>query len=336
LAFDPSIFVSLAFLFGIAANFRAMDGYSFLRNLIGSVERRLGVLYAVVLVTSLFSPIILNDVVILILTPVLVRYAKQFNVDIAPLVVAEISFTNIASSLTPFGNPQNLLLWQTTGISAGRFVRGTWFPLAISGILTAIALYSFKKREGGEREFSAPLLPLLPLAYLAAVGLIVFSLDTLGVSGVLTLGVAFILGVPFTFRSPRRLLKEFDYRSLLILYVLIGSIALVAAVLQPVLIPYIGPAVAGNQPYSALFVGLTSSLISNVPATQLMLGTVAVPQTAAPMLAVEAGLAGNITPIASFADLLALLMVRRGGLPVRRAILLQVAVGVISFLPAFL
>jgi len=122
MAFDPTIFLSLAFLFGIAANFRAMDGYSFLRSLIGLIERRLGVLYAVVLVAGVFSPVILNDVVILILTPVLVRYAKQFDVDIAPLVVAEISFTNIASSLTPFGNPQNLLLWQTSRISAGRFV----------------------------------------------------------------------------------------------------------------------------------------------------------------------------------------------------------------------
>ena len=73
MAFDPSIFVSLAFLFGIAANFRAMDGYSFLRSLVGLFERRLGALYAVVLVTSIFSPVILNDVVILILTPVLVR-----------------------------------------------------------------------------------------------------------------------------------------------------------------------------------------------------------------------------------------------------------------------
>jgi Na+/H+ antiporter NhaD/arsenite permease-like protein len=54
------------------------------------------------------------------------------------------------------------------------------------------------------------------------------------------------------------------------------------------------------------------------------------------MLAVEAGLAGNITPIASFANILALLMVKRGGLPIRKAILLQVGVGLVSFLPALL
>jgi Na+/H+ antiporter NhaD/arsenite permease-like protein len=288
------------------------------------------------LVTSIFSPFILNDVVILILTPVLVRYAKQFDVDIAPLVVAEISFANIASSLTPFGNPQNLLLWQASGISAGRFVQGTWVRLFVSGILASVALYSFRKREGGEREFSSPLRPHLPLGYLIAVGLTIFSLDALAVSGVISLGVAFVLGAPFTFRSPRRLVKEFDFRSLLVLCFLIGSVALVAVLLQPVLVSYVSPVVGANQPYSALFVGLTSNLISNVPATQLILGTVAIPQGTAPLLAVEAGLAGNITPIASFANILALLTVRRGGFHVRRIILLQVVVGLVSFLPAFI
>lgn len=336
MSFDFSIFVSLAFLFGVAANFRAMDGYSFLRTVISSLERRFGVLYAVVLVTVIFSPVILNDVVILILTPVLVRYAKQFKVDVAPLLVAEVSFTNIASSLTPFGNPQNLLLWQDSGISAGRFVLGAWLPLTLSGALTAAALYAFRSREGGAREFSAPIGSRQPLVYLVAVGATVFFMDAFGVPGALTLGVAFLLGIPATYRSPRRLLKEFDYRSLLTLYVLIGLVALVASLAEPILAPYVAPAAAGDQPYSALFVGLASNLISNVPATQLILGTTAVPQRIAPLLAVEAGLAGNITPIGSFANILALLMVRRGGLRIRRAMVLQFAVGLVSFLPAFL
>ena len=112
---DLSILLSLALLFGIAAHFRAMDGYSFLRRLISVLEQRIGALYAVVLVTAVISPFVLNDVVILVLTPVLVRYARQFKVDVAPPLVAEISFTNIASSLTPLGNPQNILLWQGTG-----------------------------------------------------------------------------------------------------------------------------------------------------------------------------------------------------------------------------
>lgn len=110
-SFDVTPYISLAFLFGIAAQFRAMDGYSFLRRVIAIFERRIGILYSVVIVTSIFSPFILNDVVVIVLTPVIIRYSKQFKVDIVPLLVAEITFTNIASSLTPLGNPQNILLW---------------------------------------------------------------------------------------------------------------------------------------------------------------------------------------------------------------------------------
>jgi len=333
---DPSIFLSLALLFGIAAHFRAMDGYSFLRRLMSSLERRLGALYAVVLVAGLFSPFVLNDVVVLVLTPVLARYAKQFRVDVAPLLVAEVSFVNIASSLTPFGNPQNLLLWVGSGISAGQFVLGTWQPLLISGALTAAALYFFRRGEGGAREFSAPIGARSPPLYLIAVGAVIFSMDAVGAPSAVALGVAFLLGFGFTFRNLRQFAKEFDYRSLLILWLLIGSIAVADALLDPALAPYVAQAASGTQPYSALFVGLTSNIISNVPATQLMLGTVGVSRQAAPRIAVEAGLAGNITPVGSFANILALVLVRRAGLPVKKAILLQLAVGLVSFLPAFL
>jgi Na+/H+ antiporter NhaD/arsenite permease-like protein len=120
------------------------------------------------------------------------------------------------------------------------------------------------------------------------------------------------------------------------LFVLVGSVALIATAIQPTLVQFVRPAVSGDQPYSAAFVGLTSNLISNVPATQLILGTISIPPRAAPMLAVEAGLAGSITPIGSFANVLALLMVRRGGLPIRKAVALQLVIGLASFLPAFL
>jgi hypothetical protein len=100
---DPSIYVSLAFLFGVAAQFRAMDGYAFLRRMLARIEPSLGILYAVALVTFIFSPFILNDVLVLILTPALIKYAREYKVDAAPLIVAEVTLTNVASALTPSG-----------------------------------------------------------------------------------------------------------------------------------------------------------------------------------------------------------------------------------------
>lgn len=333
---DLSVYVSLAFLFGIAAQFTSMDGYLFLRRVISVLERKLGILYAVILITALFSPFILNDVVVLILTPVLVRYAKQFHVDITPLLVAEITFTNIASSLTPLGNPQNILLWQASRISARQFVGGTWFPLTISALLVAVSFLAFRKKLGYSVEDPASKVSLTPMFYLCVVVAIVFSLDIIGMPNEVALGIAFLAGFVFTSRSVRRVVKEFDFKSLLFLYFLVGSVTLIALIIGPALQGYIAPAAAGVQPYSALFVLFLSNLISNVPATQLILSVGSVPSHVAPQIAVEAGLAGNFDPIASFANILALLIVRRSGISIRNALILQLVIGTISFLPAVL
>jgi Na+/H+ antiporter NhaD/arsenite permease-like protein len=336
MTFDLSIFVSLAFLFGIAAQFRVAGGHSFLRGVISSLEGRFGVMYAVVAVTAIFSPFVLNDVLVLILTPVLVSYSKESGADIAPLLVAEVAFTNIAGSLTPFGNPQNILLWQASGISAGQFVGGTWVPLLASGVIAALVLYRFRAKAQDKGRAAPKAWSWLPAAYLAGATAVVFSLSFAGVPSVVALGLAFALGFAFNFRSLKSLTWEFDLRSLLILYALLGGIALLATLIEPVITPYVAPAASGAQPYTAEFFGLVSAVISNVPATQLVLSTATVTHHAAPILAVDAGLAGNIDPISSFANLLALLMVRRSGLPVKKAIAMQLVIGLVAFLPAFL
>jgi Na+/H+ antiporter NhaD/arsenite permease-like protein len=334
--FDPSIFLSLAFLFGIAAQFRAADGHSFLRRVVSALEGRLGLLYAVVAVVALSSPFLLNDVLVLIFTPVLIAYSKESGTDIAPLLVAEITFTNLASALTPLGNPQNILLWQASGISAAGFVAGTWAPLAVSGVVGVVLLSGFRGKVAPQREVGVAAVPWSAGAYLAGTVAIVFALSFLRVSSLAALGAAFAFGFAFTFRTPGRLAREYDLRSLLMLCVLVGAVAVAAALLGPLLVPDVAPVAAGTQPYTAGFFAVVSAAISNVPATQLVLSTTAVTPHAAPVLAVDAGLAGNIDPVSSFANLLALTMVKRSGLPVRRAMVLQLAVGLVVFLPAAL
>jgi len=60
--------------------------------------------------------------------------------------------------------------------------------------------------------------------------------------------------------------------------------------------PYASDAASEMQPFSALFVGGLSNLISNVPSTQLLLSLASVPPYVVPKIAVEAGLAGNTDP----------------------------------------
>lgn len=331
---DPTVFLSLAFFFGIAAQFRAAEGNQFLRAVISAFRRKVGALLAVALVATVFSPFVLNDVLILILTPVLIEYSQESGSDLAPLVVAEIALANIASSLTPFGNPQNILLWQATGASARQFIGWTWLPLLASAVLAVSVLAVFGQR-GGRGGVDHPVVSKKGGVYLALAAGSVFVLDGVGVSSVVALGVAFAIGFAFTWREPSKLVHAYELRALLIIYALVGGVMLASLPFGQLLTPYVAPAGLGAQPYTVAFVTLVSNLVSNVPATQLILSTSYVSAHSAAVIAVDAGLAGNVGPIGSLANLLALLMVRRSGRPIRRIMLLQLLVGVVALLPAF-
>ena len=335
-SFDLSIYLSLAFLFGIAAQFRAMDGYTFLRSVVAAFERKLGIVMAVAAVTFLFSPFLLNDVLVLILTPVVIRYARHNSIDPVPLIVAEVTLTNVSSSLTPIGNPQNILLWTASRVSFTGFVAGTWPLVLLSAALSAAALVPFARRAGKARELPTSITNFAPALYLAAVVAVPVSADFAGVQPYVALGVAFALGFPFTFRKLWGVFREFDLRALAVLYVFITAVSLASMVLSPSLASAVDPVAQGVQPYTGVFMAGVSNLISNVPATQLVLNTAQVGASAAPKLAVAAGLAGNLGPIASFANLLALQIAGRNGVPVKRTLALQLPVGLVSFLPALI
>ncbi len=334
--FDLSVYVSLAFFFGIAAQFRAMDGYSFLRRVLASIEPRVGILFAVSLVTFVVSPFILNDVLVLILTPALIRYSKHHGFDAVPLIVAEVTFTNISSSLTPIGNPQNIILWTSSGIGFIRFVEGTWAPVLASAVLASVALIPLSRRFRGPRDAPSPLGSYTPALYLAYVTVAVLLADFYGLPSYVPLAAGFLGGFAATRRDLRTLWKEFDVRSLLILYAFIASVTVAAYALAGYIAPYVAPAALGEQPYSGVFIGVLSNLMSNVPVTQLLVNTTGVSAHVAPKIAVEAGLAGNLGPVASFANLLALRMAAKEGLSVKKAVGLQVLVGLVAYIPALL
>ncbi len=331
--FDPSVYVSLALLFGIAAQFRAMGGNASLRRAVAALDAKIGLLFAVVVVACVFSPLVLNDVVVLVLTPVLIAYCRDDPRAVAPLVVAEITYANIASSLTPFGNPQNILLWQASGVSAARFIAGTWWPLALSGAIAAVLLLPFAHGRTTPPEGRGSITPVL---YLCVVAAVILLGGVFGIPNWASLFIAFAVAFPATYRVLPTMAREFDVKSLLALYAFVTVFAAIAYFAAGALAGAASEAASGAQPYSALVVGGLSAVIGNVPATQLVVSLASVSHAAASRLAVQAGLAGNLDPVASFANILALTMVKRAGLPLKRTVLLQAAVGVVAFLPAFL
>ena len=166
--------------------------------------------------------------------------------------------------------------------------------------------------------------------------LIVLGADAFGLASYVPLGIGFAAGLVFNRRNLVQVGIEYDLRALLTLYVFVASITAVSYFLMPYLVPYVLPAARGDQPYSGLFMGVISNFISNVPATQLLINTSGVSASVAAKIAAEAGLAGNLGPVASFANLLALQMAARSGVSLKRTMGLEFLVGVLAFLPALL
>ena len=203
-----------------------------------------------------------------------------------------------------------------------------------SAAIATLALVTLARRNGGPREVPSSFGPLDPAWYLVYVTAVVLASDAFGLPTYLPLAVAFAGGFAFTRRDLASVRREFDVRSLATLWFFVGATTVGAYFLTGSIASYVSPAAQGQQPYSGAFLAVVSNVISNVPATQLLINVSGVAASVAPKIAVIAGLAGNLGPIASFANLLALQMAAKGGVSVKKTIALQVAVGLLAYVPA--
>ncbi|WP_340146929.1 SLC13 family permease [Halomonas sp. PA16-9] len=98
-------------------------------------ERRLAV--GLILFSGLLSAIVTNDVALFIVVPLTLSLAGMATLPIERLIVFEALAVNAGSSLSPIGNPQNLYLWQLSGIRFGDFL---WVMLPLGGGLMLLLL----------------------------------------------------------------------------------------------------------------------------------------------------------------------------------------------------
>ncbi|WP_424064273.1 SLC13 family permease [Paraburkholderia sp.] len=91
------------------------------------------------------STLLTNDVALFVVVPLTLSLHKLTPLPIKRLVIFIALAVNAGSILTPLGNPQNLFLWQTSGVSFGGFV---WAlaPLcaALMVMLYVLAAASFR------------------------------------------------------------------------------------------------------------------------------------------------------------------------------------------------
>nr|WP_244816163.1 SLC13 family permease [Caballeronia sp. Lep1P3] len=83
------------------------------------------------------STVLTNDVALFAVVPLALSLNKLAPLPIKRLVIVIALAVNAGSILTPLGNPQNLFLWQASGVAFGAFV---WALLPLCAALMALLL----------------------------------------------------------------------------------------------------------------------------------------------------------------------------------------------------
>ena len=211
------------------------------------------------------STLLTNDVALFVVVPLALSLNELTPLPLKRLVIFIAIAVNAGSILTPLGNPQNLFLWQTSGVSFGGFVLAL-APLCavLMAMLYALTAVSFKSTELDLSKDAEPhpvdrwLLGVAAILFIAFVVLADAHRAGIGLIGV---------GIGFLCWRPRIVLK-IDWLLLLIFVFMFIVLRSVAA------LPWVHNAISQlhlTTPLRAYAAGaVLSQFISNVPAAIML------------------------------------------------------------------
>lgn len=296
------------------------------------VVRRLGsrrlspkeLLAAVILAGGGLSAVFTNDIVALAMTPLLIRSCIRRRLSPLPFLVALACAVNVGSAATLVGNPQNILIGQSLGVSFAWYLAVAFLPSLLGlGLIWALTTRLWKAHMS---HGSAPSILPTQVAdrpfdawqsgkglFLAGAVLVLFLFTGLPREGV-AMGAAALILLSRRFHT-REMLALVDWE-LIVLF--LGLFVVNGALLQEGLMDQ-GLAWLQNagvdlaQPAALFLVTPFLSLaVSNVPATMLLLPAAQGP-TAGAILALSSTMAGNALIIGSVANFIVLEQAARAG-----------------------
>ncbi len=261
-------------------------------------ERRLALF--LVMSSALAAMLLTNDIALFVVVPLTLGLGEFAELPLRRLVIFEALAVNAGSMLTPIGNPQNIFLWQKSGVQFGAFVSHMLPPFLIAIvcllILTAAA-FSARRIKANHADgvffLHKPLLATSALFYVPFLVLADLHYPEIALALV---AVVFLVAFP-------KLLRRIDW-SLMVVFVLM----------------FVDLGLLGQYPVFAnlnlahpgtLYVtgAVVSQVISNVPAAILLAKHSTDWTTIA--WAVDVGAFGTV--IASLANLIALRLGRQRG-----------------------
>jgi Na+/H+ antiporter NhaD/arsenite permease-like protein len=311
-----TIFLLLGMMIIIAT--LQLDGFFTLiaRQTIDWSKTRTRLLIVITLVTGITSAFLVNDAVVLMFTPVIIQICRSLKLNPIPYLVAEILASNIGSAMTITGNPQNMLIGLSSGITYSSFllhllpISGLGLALII-GVLKLIYRREFQNKEKLVLPPHEPFKPRKILRsglifLLVIVGFFLSKQIHFSIPLVAITGAALIL--LFGEVKPSDIIRKVDWVLLLFfgaLFIVVGAVEK-TGLLKSVLEGNILHANAGGVGFIHGLSLFLSQLVSNVPFVVLMLPMLKA--ASSPLLwlslASASTLAGNATIIGAMANLI--------------------------------
>lgn len=260
---------TLALLFGLMAvmkGFQKAGLFTYLGNqLLKRTATTKSMMFVLVFLPFVCSMVITNDISLITFVPfglIVLHMANQKHLAIR-LVVLQTVAANLGSMLTPMGNPQNLYLYNKSGIGLGGML-GLMLPYVLVSALCIVLMIVFGK-SARISQVSVDMNLRGPKYFIwYTVGFVICLLGLFDV--VPPIAVAVVIAVFLLFRD-RSLLARVDYSLLLTFiafFIFIGNVGSIDTFKN-----FIASVLTDHVELVAI---LASQVISNVPAALLLSG----------------------------------------------------------------
>jgi Na+/H+ antiporter NhaD/arsenite permease-like protein len=322
-------FPTLALLLGlmiVVGNLR-VSGFFRLVNgwVVARARHPLQLLAAVILSSGVFSAFLLNDAICLVMTPLVADIAARLRRDPVPYLLGVAMASNIGSTATITGNPQNILIGSFSGLSYGSFAAAL-SPVAAAGLVLCFLLIAVMhprefRRDGRFTAKAPPPHLHRPLAIKAL--LVTVAMVAAFFAGVEPAKAAVVAGgfmlLTRVVRS-ERIYREIDWPLLLMfagLFVVVAGFE--KAILTADVVAQVARLHLDKVPVLSLVTAILSNLVSNVPAVLVLRPFIAAagePGHAWLVVAMASTLAGNLTILGSVANLIVVQGARAKGVTI--------------------
>jgi Na+/H+ antiporter NhaD/arsenite permease-like protein len=299
----------------VVANLRLSGFFRLVNNWVVTRARYPFVLLAaIVVVAGSLSAFLVNDTICLVMTPLVLELISRLKRNPIPYLLAIAMASNIGSTATITGNPQNMIIGSLSHIHYGVFAASLW-PIAAAGLGLVTALIAVFYPGEFLTGARLPAIAAIPAPYHASLVIksvvVMAAMVILFFAGQPVAKVAIVGGALLLFT--RRVKAEKVYREidwpLLVMFVglFIVVAGLESAVLTPETIAAVGQLHLESVPILSVVTAGLSNLVSNVPAVLVLKPFVAnLPDSSRAWLvvAMASTLAGNLTLVGSVANLI--------------------------------